>query len=396
MCAIILDCYSPDNVLLHLEKNAKYVYDFLAEENKKIIPKIRKAALFPFNKEMTGLLTFRNNLTWMIEGIYDTKYSGHIGLKVSGLYDDYQYVIRNIDECDWESIDTMIIGHVSEQEGLLGRDIKEQLLNLCLKHNISVYSYDNESITKYNELFEEKGLFLYSAADISQHIDNAFGKLYMIKTPVLGFFGTTKHQGKFTTQLQLRYKLMEKGFTVGQLGTEPNSGLFGIDETYPFGYNGITIQNKFQEIIHVNYLMHRIDTQNPDIILVGSQSGTIPMAYYNIGQLPLNQISFLIATKPDGVVICVNVDDQFEYVKRTIQAVESIGKNKVIAISIYPFSYKNGWGVINKKKTKVDSTYLNNKKIEYSNYFQLPVIISGEKNTDEELLDICINFFRRR
>lgn len=386
----------PTEILNHLEKYAKYVYNFAPEKNKNSVFQMKKVALFPFNKEMTSLITFRKYLSFSIEGIYDTKYSGHVGLKVSGLYDNDQYTITNIEKCDWNNIDTLVIGHISEQEGILGKNIKEQLLNLCINHGVSVYTYDNESISKFKDSFEKRGLSLYSAADFSIHENNTFGKLYMIKSPVIGFFGTTKSQGKFTTQLQFRYKLLEKGISVGQLGTEPNSILFGIDEMYSFGYNGVICQDEFQEIIHVNYLMHQIDKKNPDIILVGSQSGTIPMAYYNIGQLPIKQMGFLIATKPDGVVLCVNIDDDFSYIKRSLQAIESIGRNRVIAISIYPFSYKNGWGIINRKKVKVDSEYLNKRRNEFSEYFHIPIVVSGEQNTGEILLDICIDFLGKK
>lgn len=386
----------PTELLDYLQKHAKYVYDFAPKKNRCFEFKMKRVALFPFNKEMTSLITFQKYLSYLIVGIYDTKYSGHVGLTASGLYDDDVYTIKNIEECDWDDIDTMVVGHVSEQEGRMGRNIKEEILDLCFKHRVSVYSYDNESVSKFKDSFKKRGLTLFSAVDFSLHEDNSFGKLYMIKSPVLGFFGTTKSQGKFTTQLQLRYKLLEKGFSVGQLGTEPNSYLFGIDEMYPFGYNGITGKNEFHEITHINYLMHQIDNKNPDIILVGSQSGTIPMAYYNIGQLPIKQMSFLIATKPDGVILCVNIDDDFLYVKRSLQAIESIGRNRVVGISIYPFSYVNGWGIINKKKRKVDIEYLSQKKNEFEEYFQVPIIVSGEKNTGEELLKICIDFFGRK
>ena len=53
----------------------------------------------------------------------------------------------------------MVIGHISEQEGILGIHIKEQLLNLCLNHNISVYTYDNESVAQFKDLFNKQGLF---------------------------------------------------------------------------------------------------------------------------------------------------------------------------------------------------------------------------------------------
>lgn len=41
--------------------------------------KIKKAALFPFNKEMHSILRFEDKLDFEITDVYDTKYSLRVG-----------------------------------------------------------------------------------------------------------------------------------------------------------------------------------------------------------------------------------------------------------------------------------------------------------------------------
>ena len=65
---------------------------------------------------------------------------------------------------------------------------------------------------------------------------NYFGKLYSIGKPVLMISGTGSQQGKFSLQLKLRDRFKQEGYRVGQLGTEPSSLLFGMDEVFPCGY----------------------------------------------------------------------------------------------------------------------------------------------------------------
>lgn len=81
---------------------------------------------------------------------------------------------------------------------------------------------------------------------------------------------------------------------------------------------------------------------NPDIIITGCQSGTVP---YNINQLSninFSTYEFYIGTSPDAVILCVNAFDSIEYIKRTIKFLEGLGNAKVIALVIFPVVKKNG------------------------------------------------------
>ena len=173
---------------------------------------------------------------------------------------------------------------------------------------------------------------------------------------------------------------------MGQIGSEPNSFLFGMDYTFPFGYNS-TVEIKEFDIIHyLNYLMNDLANKN-DIIIVGSQSGTIPYDFGNLSQYPLQQYSFLLGTQPDAVVLCVNPFDSIEYIRKTLSFIESSSDSKVIALVMFPLDYEDDWkGAFGKKKVLSESeiSLLLDK---YSYEFE----IKAFKLDDKEHIDILIN-----
>ena len=69
-------------------------------------------------------------------------------------------------------------------------------------------------------------------------------------------------------QLELRKRLIDEGYQVGQLGTEPNALLFGLDCVYPVGYNRMVCLDEEEQIRYLNYKMNEIADGN-DLIIVG-------------------------------------------------------------------------------------------------------------------------------
>ena len=76
--------------------------------------KIKRAAIFPFNKEMHSLIRYHHLLSFELVDVYDVKYSFTVGASTSFLMNDMSvknYIIKNISEVDWDSFDTLIVGH---------------------------------------------------------------------------------------------------------------------------------------------------------------------------------------------------------------------------------------------------------------------------------------------
>lgn len=281
----------------------------------------KNAAIFPLNKEMYSLINYANMLKVQLTDVYDIKYAGNLGKELHSFVGENTYIVKNIEKCEWENFDTLIIGHVREMSKLLKKNIKRELLNACLIHHKNVYCYDRYELEDFRELFAQNGLILDCADDYC--VSDKNGKLFQLKTPILAVLGTSKKQGKFTLQMQIKRVLEEKNINLGILGTEPNSLLLGCDKVLPLGYDSKMSSKSGRYIIEAfNEKMHEIDILDKDIILVGGQSGFLPPITFNVGHININQISFLFGIMPDGVVLSVNDTDSIDYIKKSICAIE--------------------------------------------------------------------------
>ena len=158
-----------------------------------------------------------------------------LGREVYSLNKKRKFIVKNIDKCEWNTFDTLIIGHVRELSKLLNRNLKKNLLEKCLEHKKNVYCYDGYDVDDYKEKFASHGLKLVIADEVN--FRDMFGKLYQLKTPILSVMGTSKKQGKFTLQMQIKRVLGQKKIKVGQMGTEPTGLILGCDEILPSGYD---------------------------------------------------------------------------------------------------------------------------------------------------------------
>lgn len=345
-----------------------------------------RVALFPFNKEMHSLVRFCDSLQFEIAKIYDTKYSGIISSSTSAIMNDSSirdYRIENIDDIDYDAFDSFIFGHFVEQEALLPRDFRKKLLDNLSFHKKRVFSFDdiNEIGLSYDNVFCPK----IAEDDVPP---NRMGKLYRINRPVLGVFGTSSQQGKFTLQLIIRDLLHKAGYSVGQIGSEPHSELFGMDYSFPFGYNQSVYVRDDDVLLYLNSAIHSLCDEN-DIIIVGSQANTIPYDYGNLDRYMLRQHLFFVGTQPDAVVLVINPYDEQEYVEHTIQYIESFGFCKVIAITIFPMDFDDGWKRFTQKKCRLSSGKFNSIKQRFS----IPVYLLGDENDMSDLFSCIIDYF---
>ena len=163
-------------------------------------------------------------------------------------------------------------------------------------------------------------------------------KLRIIGTPIITVVGTSSKQGKFSLQLELRKRFLENEYTVGQLCTEPQGYLFGIEQVFPLGY-GSNIKFSEKEVIHgINNQLHEIEKLGKDIIITGLQSYLISDKLYNTHFYPSLQTAILAAIQPDAIVLVVNCYDADEYIIRTIKFAESVTCSRVVCLAL---SFRN-------------------------------------------------------
>lgn len=380
-----------DKILNKFEKIAVYKYEFAEIVKDKELFNIETAVIFPFNKENHSLVRFDGLLDFKIKDVFDIKFSSQVGKSVKSFYGN-EYIIKDIKNCDWNSFDTFILGHVDELSVIYKKDLKSEIVDLCNKFNKKLYMFDDFNLKEENFEGINNTMNVYYPRNRIQNFSNKFGWYYQHSTPIIAVLGTSKKQGKFTLQLQLRKMFLEKGISLGQLGTEPSSLLFGMDEMFTFGYfsnNNGTIDSITECL---NQKLHNIDILNKDIIVTGSQSAFLPYNSHNSNIVNFLQFSFLYAVIPDGVILAINPYDEFEYITRTINSIWNMTKSKVFMLAIYPFDITYD-RIIDSQKKKLTKSELDILINRFEEYFNIPTIVIGESEYEEKLFREICGFF---
>lgn len=363
-------------------------------EYKKNIPlklgfEIRKAIVFPFNKEMHSLARFSDLLNFEIEDFYDTKFSGNVGKSVYELQNiESSRIIKSFDNINWnDDFDTVILGHVSLISKALGRDFEAEIIEKCQCYKKNLFSCkdirEKEGIKKIN--------YYVPCVDYSQsYVRNKF---YVIGCPILGIVGTGSRQGKFTLQLKMRREFLKRGYHIGQLGTEPTALLYGMDEVYPMGYELSVYVKGGDAVYEVNQMMGRIEKKHPDLIMFGSQAHTVPYMAGSMREYPIMQHELLLGGQADAYILCVSVDDDLRYIQRTKDYLESIYESEVIAIVVSRITMEDRWSTISAKyhlKSYEESQAVAEQIFQT---FGIPVYILDADDVAIKTVDTCINYF---
>lgn len=337
---------------------------------------IKNAICFPYNKEIDTLCRNESLLAFELVGVYDSKYNYNIGKKTSS-----GKKIKNIEQLDWnDDFDTVILGHVKDLSYISKVDYYQYIKNLCEKYNKNLFQFDPVKNEKK----------IYSPNVLKEYIPPLkYGKMFMIGKPIIAVFGTSSCQGKFSLQLALRKEFIEHGYTVGQLGTEPQSKLFGFDESFPCGFGTELNIDEQTAIAYINHLLHKIEIKNPDVILVGGQSGLIPYAMYNIRNNSPYQRELLLASNPDAIILCVNYFDDIEFIQQTIKYAESLNGNKVISLVVFPFDKAFSWNAVSSNLKFVEKELLKQKLIFFETEIGIKVYSLYQT---KKLFDKIINY----
>lgn len=386
------------SILMELKKYAKSVYPGYNVKPTGFKNKIKKAVAFPFNKEMHSLVEFLDLTGFELVGINTIKYDKNFHKKSSDILNrpvQYDTIIQNIDSLNWDSdFDTLIIGHCQDMAEILKRNIKVELIEKCILYNKNVYCFDNDGVSEIHiKALEEKGLWLYYPQYTGENVfRNRFGKLKVIGCPLISINGTSSIQGKFHVELGLYRRFKADNYSVGFLGTEPTSPLFGADEVYPFGYKGNIETKGIDSVLAINQLLEKIEMKNPDIIIMGSQSITAPPSVGNLSCYPCCQTEMLFAGNPDAVILCINPTDDPDYIRRTIHFIEGATQGKVIALALYPLIREDAWSVFDNKFHKLDKDQLSRIIHEHEAQFSIPVVEQNEAGLDA-LYELIVNYF---
>ena len=303
---------------------------------------IKRAAIYPYNKETHSLVRFRELLNFEIVGIADPIAKGYVGKDAGEAIGIPPVGIRvqpRFQEILKEA-DTLILGYVDELSRITKKNVLRESIEKAIDANLNVFSFLSVYQKDLRDLIEKahkKNLWVYSP-DIHQ---NDLLKTLQphdypaVDVPVIGVFGTSAQQGKFTVQLALRSKLIKEGYKVGQIGTEHHSQLFGMDVAFPTGYASLL---QFPIQFHAPYLDFKMRevcaNKKPDLMLVGAQSGSIPYDVHEPGNHTLSTLAFMLGTKPDANILVVNSVDDGEYIRDTMNTLKAITKGPVLCLAM--------------------------------------------------------------
>jgi hypothetical protein len=328
---------------LFLKKRAiKNINVYHAPKQSPIDLKNKKVAVFPYNKEIMSITNYSDLLSCELTHIYDIKQTGRVNQSTISFSHRKEHIkglkIQNFQEIvnDVDSIDVFIVGHLEEINSITNHDYTKDCIDFCLMYGKAMVSFDTITDVILNQ-FSKKNLICHNM-NVDKIFYDVSEKLRIIGTPIITVVGTSSKQGKFSLQLELRKRFLENEYTVGQLCTEPQGYLFGIEQVFPLGY-GSNIKFSEKEVIHgINNQLHEIEKLGKDIIITGLQSYLISDKLYNTHFYPSLQTAILAAIQPDAIVLVVNCYDADEYIIRTIKFAESVTCSRVVCLAL---SFRN-------------------------------------------------------
>ena len=159
------------------------------------------------------------------------------------------------------------------------------------------------------------------------------------------------------------------------------------------GYNSSVDVIGTNAIKVVNQMMGRIEDKDPDLIIVGSQSQSVPFTDGSLKYLPLAQHEFLLATAPDVYILCINLSDNLDYIKRTVTYLESLYGSSVLALAALPFDHSQKWSVISNKKIKLSEEEISKRIDNIKQEISLDVHIITNEHDIISLAEKIIDYF---
>ena len=365
---------------------------------------IQKAALYPYNKEMHALMRRRDLLGFEIVGIGDPIGKGLTGKdagKAIGLPPVGFQVAPRL-AAALQGADTLILGYVNELSRIRRKDVLREAVQMALDQGVHVFSLLALPRERYADLYEQaeaKGLCLYypalSAKDAQQTLASA-SQYPQVDVPVVAVLGTSSQQGKFTLQLALRRRLMELGYQVGQIGTEHHAKLFGMDCAFPMGYAASVEIPLDYYAPYLDAKMRQINQRKrPHLILVGSQSGTVP---YNVSEPEthtLSTVAFLMGVKPDACLLVVNSIDTDDYIQNTIDGIRAMchAPTLLLAMSDKEKHVREAYGRTSVKPRPMSEEDSHCKLRHLEQKFKLPALSIASQAGVHKAVEVVIDHF---
>lgn len=364
---------------------------------------MQRVAIFPFEeKEMRTVLEFSEKLTCHLS--LAISYPRPFKLEQSlALLETKKipYTLQQLTEEQFDSFDTLVVGYFLDKADDHNAYYGYQLIRECIRRNKHFLVWDRVAHKLIQTLAEEAGeayqgtIYLagFNASDygrLLQGVDNT-----AVTTPSICVIGTSKKQGKFTTQMVLKELLQQAGYQVSHISTEPQGILLGADLTFPIGHNDTVVL----DVKNWNRAMKRLqlllaEVRAPDIIISGGQGGIIPRHPIN-DEDPPEKLSYVKAMYPDALVCSISPNDSLAFIRKTTDVVTAFVNAPVLFYVLTPwefnFHHGNGQSVMTHRKISVEE--YQERLAFYREQLDAPVFDVMNSDTHIELLKIILQFF---
>lgn len=364
---------------------------------------MNKVAVFPFEeKEMRTVLEFSEKLTCHLS--LAISYPRPLKLEQSiALLEEKKipYTLQQLTEEQFDSFDTLVVGYFLDKADDHNAYYGYQLIRECIRRNKHFLVWDRVAYKLIQTVAGEAGaaykgtIYLagFNAEDrnrLLQAVDNT-----AVTTPSLCVIGTSKKQGKFTTQMILKELLQDAGYQVSHISTEPQGILLGADLTFPIGHNDTVVL----DLKDWNRTLKRLqlllaDIRKPDIIISGGQGGIIPRHPVN-DEDPPEKLSYVKAFYPDALICSISPNDSIAFIHKTRDVVTAFVNSPVLFYVLTPweFNFHHGSGPSVMTYRRISSEEYQEKLAFYRQELDAPVFDIMNRETHAELLRIILQFF---
>ena len=367
---------------------------------------VKRAVLYPYNKEMHSLVRYRDMLPFEIVTVVDPVAKGLVG-KDAGVVIGEQPCGLRIQPNLYEALregDTLILGYVDQLMRIQQRDLLKELIEMALEANLNIFSFQAVDPDRYRDLYQlaeqnnRSIAFPHIGFDEIVASQEAYDLYPNVDAPVVAVMGTSSQQGKFTLQMALRRSFLNADYKVAQIGTEHHSELLGMDFAFPMGY-GSTLKMPQQSYVpFLDFKMREINHhKQPEIIITGSQSGTIPYDVYDHNTHSLSSLAFLLGVKPDACVLVVNSIDTDDYIQDTLNGIRAISKAPTLALAIGDKEkhVRTAYGRSLVTTSELSQEKINSHLKRLTESFNLPAIQILSERDQERLFKIIVDYFAK-
>ncbi len=368
---------------------------------------MKRVVVYPYDRKTHPILAFADAFDFRVDGVVDPLHPSAHGKDAGMVYDQEPYNIPVMAELSDipDNVDTLIIGNTENITIGMREDILLEALTWAVENGKNVFSFCPVEPYVYGNLYElarQKNLVWYSPSNFLSTVWNTNTQELEqdIDSPVIGIFGTSYNQGKLLTQLALRKWLGKEGYEVGCIGTNPIHAL--LEEGH------CLVQDKRipqyisvgEQISYLRVSMAETFRRRPHLILASSHGGIIPPNLYNLNtpdypdDYTLPALAFLMACRPDAMILTINTIDDEDYIQRSMTTLETISGGTVIALTFADklvqkdaYSYKQRWG------RRLRPEEISRLRERYASKFDVPIFCFDVPEQQEQLAQHVIEVF---